>query len=76
MAVDYADVIVVDVTAVARGYRMAGSQSMDVVIDRDEEIGTIDDFILSRDDQSVFAVLQIGGFLGIGGRLWLSLSKT
>ena len=34
-----------------------------------EEIGEIDDFVIGRDDHAVFAVLQVGGFLGLGGHL-------
>jgi PRC-barrel domain protein len=38
------------------------------VNDRDERIGTIDDIIIDR-DRILFAVLQVGGFLGLGGHL-------
>lgn len=33
-----------------------------------EEIGDIDDVVLGRDDQSLYAVLEVGGFLGVGAR--------
>jgi hypothetical protein len=41
----------------------------EVVNDKKESIGTIDDLIVGRDDSVLFAVLQIGGFLGLGGRM-------
>jgi len=37
--------------------------------DRDEGIGTFEDLIIDKEDDTLFSVLQIGGFLGIGGRL-------
>jgi hypothetical protein len=65
-----AEVVVVDVKAVARGYRVSRVLGNDVVNDREEEIGTLDDLVIGHDDQSIlFAVLEVGGFLGIGGRL-------
>jgi sporulation protein YlmC with PRC-barrel domain len=39
-----------------------------VVNDKNERIGTIDDFIIGR-DHVLFTILQVGGFLGIGSRL-------
>jgi hypothetical protein len=75
-----AEVVVVDVRAVARGYRLSKLIGYDVVNERDEEIGTLDDLIVAKD--ALFAVLQIGGFLRLGGRLiaipfeQLDLSET
>jgi hypothetical protein len=39
------------------------------VNDVGEEIGEIDDFIVTRDDHDLFAVLEVGEFLGLGGHL-------
>jgi sporulation protein YlmC with PRC-barrel domain len=64
-----AEVLVVDVRAVAKGYRLSKLIGYDVVNDRDEEIGTLDDLIIAKDADAMFAVLQIGGFLRLGGRL-------
>jgi len=65
-----AEVVVVDVKAVARGYRISRLLGSDVLNDKDEGIGTFDDLVIERDDPSIlFAVLEVGGFLGIGGRL-------
>ena len=61
----------VDLSVVAKGYRMSkliGSSS--VINDKNEKIGTVDDVIADKDKKQLsFAVLQVGGFLGLGGRL-------
>lgn len=62
------ELVVVDVTTVAKGYRTSKLTGSNVVDDHDERIGTIDDIIIGR-DRVLFAVLQVGGFLGLGGRL-------
>ena len=58
----------VDVAVVAKGHRVSKLIGSSVNNDKNEKIGTIDDIIVGR-DQVLFAVLQVGGFLGIGGRL-------
>jgi sporulation protein YlmC with PRC-barrel domain len=60
--------VVVDVQAVAQGYRVSKLMGSPVVNDHKDRIGTIDDFVVDR-DRVLFAILQVGGFLGIGGRL-------
>lgn len=40
-----------------------------MVNSENEEIGSIDDFVIGRDDHALFAVLEVGGFLGLGGDL-------
>jgi len=62
------ELVVVDVAAVAKGYRTSKLTGSDVVNDHDERIGTIDDIIIGR-DRVLFAVVQVGGFLGLGGHL-------
>jgi sporulation protein YlmC with PRC-barrel domain len=37
--------------------------------DANERIGTVDDLILSPEDKAVAATIQVGGFLGVGGKL-------
>ncbi|HEX9464095.1 MAG TPA: PRC-barrel domain-containing protein [Alphaproteobacteria bacterium] len=59
--------VVVDVAAVGKGYRASKLRNTAVYNDRNERIGTIDDIIIGR-DKVLFAVLDVGGFLGIGGR--------
>ncbi len=71
MPADDVAVLVVDVKAVARGYRMTSLIGRDVFNDRDESVGVVDDFIMTREtpDRISFAVLEVGGFLGIGAKL-------
>ena len=41
-----------------------------LINDKNEEIATIDDVIADKEKKQLsFAVLQVGGFLGVGGRL-------
>lgn len=35
----------------------------------DEEIGEIDDLVISREDDTLMAIISVGGFLGMGERL-------
>jgi hypothetical protein len=62
------ELLVVDVHAVAEGYRASKLIGSDVVNDQNEKIGTIEDIIIGR-DRVLFAVLQVGGFLHIGGHM-------
>lgn len=59
--------VVVDVTAVALGYR-ATELIGRPVSNGTETIGKIDDLIVGR-DKVLFAIIGVGGFLGIGERL-------
>ena len=62
--------IKVDLSVVAKGYRMSKLIGRSVINDKNERIGTVDDVIADKDKQQLsFAVLQVGGFLGLGGRL-------
>ena len=58
----------VDVAVVAKGHRVSQLTGSSVTNEKNEKIGTIDDFVIAR-NRSLFAVLQVGGFLGIGGHL-------
>jgi sporulation protein YlmC with PRC-barrel domain len=58
----------VDLSVVAKGYRMSKLIGSTVINDKNEKIGTMDDVIADK-KQINFAVLQVGGFLGLGGRL-------
>jgi hypothetical protein len=58
----------VDLSVVAKGYRMSKIIGSNVTNDKDEKIGTIDDVIADK-KQVNFAVLQVGGFLGMGAHL-------
>ena len=61
-------VIDVDVKEVAKGYRASELAGADVEKSTGETIGSIDDLIIDR-EKVLFAILQVGGFLGIGGFL-------
>ena len=60
-----ADVVVVDVVAVAQGLRSGDLKGKPVLNEKNERIGTIDDLIIGK-DRVLFGILQVGGFLGIG----------
>jgi sporulation protein YlmC with PRC-barrel domain len=60
----------VDLSVVAKGYRMSKLIGSGVINDKNEKIGTVDDVIADKDKKQLsFAVLQVGGFLGVGGHL-------
>ena len=61
-------VLDVDVKEVAKGYRASELTGADVENGAGESIGSIDDLIVDR-EKVLFAILQVGGFLGIGGFL-------
>lgn len=62
--------IKVDLSVVAKGYRMSKLIGGSVINDKNEKIGTVDDVIADKDKKQLsFAVLQVGGFLGVGGHL-------
>ena len=49
-----------------RASRLIGSY---VYNDESEDIGLIDDLIIGADDRVEFAILSVGGFLGLGAHL-------
>lgn len=59
----------VDVVKVAAGYRATKIIASPVVNDANEKIGDLDDLLVAKSDKVLFAVLSVGGFLGIGERL-------
>ncbi len=63
------DIIIVDMEDLEGGYRVSELMRSNVINEAEERIGTIDDFIIGGDDRILFAILQVGGFLGIGGKL-------
>jgi hypothetical protein len=56
----------VDVLSLESGYRTSKVVGSTVVNEADEVVGKIDDLIVTPNDKIPFAVLSIGGFLGIG----------
>ncbi len=60
--------VVVDVVAVADGYRFSKLKGTDVHNSQNEKLGDLDDLIVGK-DRVLFAVIQVGGFLGLGSHL-------
>ena len=58
----------VDVSLLAKGYRASKLIGTRVTNDKNEKIGSLDDLVVDK-NRVLFAVLQVGGFLGIGSRL-------
>jgi hypothetical protein len=63
------DLVKVDVQKLAVGYRASKVIGSNVVNDANETIGEISDLLVSLDGKQPYAVLSIGGFLGMGTRL-------
>jgi sporulation protein YlmC with PRC-barrel domain len=61
--------VAVDVRPLAEAYRASRMIGTAVLNDKNEKIGTVDDLIVSPNDRVLFAVLSVGGFLGINRRL-------
>jgi hypothetical protein len=58
----------VDASVLGKGYRVSKLTGRTVTNDKNEDIGKLDDMIVSQ-DRVLYAVLQVGGFLGLGSRL-------
>ena len=59
----------VNVQKLAAGYRASKVIGTSVVNDANETIGKVDDLLVSPDGKEPYAVLSIGGFLGMGSHL-------
>jgi hypothetical protein len=59
----------IDVQQKATGWRASKFIGSTVVNDANETVGKVDDVILSADGKSMFVVLSVGGFLGVGTKL-------
>jgi ribosomal 30S subunit maturation factor RimM len=59
----------VDVQGVSDGYRASKLIGTAVRNDNKESIGKVDDLLVSRSDKVLFAVVDVGSFLGMGGKL-------
>jgi sporulation protein YlmC with PRC-barrel domain len=49
-----------------RASKMIGAA---VFNDQNQQVGTVDDLILDHSNKAVLAVISVGGFLGVGGKL-------
>jgi sporulation protein YlmC with PRC-barrel domain len=49
-----------------RASKMIGAA---VYNDESQQVGSVDDIILDHDNKAVLAVISVGGFLGVGGKL-------
>jgi hypothetical protein len=56
----------VDPQSVATGYRSSKIVGASVVNENNETVGTIDDLIVTPSEKVPYAVLSVGGFLGMG----------
>jgi hypothetical protein len=63
------ELVKVDVQKLAAGYRASKVIGSSVVNDANETIGKIDDLLISSDSKQPYALLSVGGFLGMGTRL-------
>ena len=58
------ELVIVDVKAVARRYRASKLIGTNVMNDKNEKIGDIDEIVVGR-DRAVFALLQVGASSGL-----------
>jgi sporulation protein YlmC with PRC-barrel domain len=63
------ELVAVDVKPLAEAYRASRLIGAAVQNDKNERIGTIDDLIVTPNDKVLFAVISVGGFLGINRHL-------
>jgi sporulation protein YlmC with PRC-barrel domain len=63
------DIAKVDVRKLPAGYRASKVIGSDVLNDANQSIGRIDDLLVNPDGTAPFAVLSIGGFLGMDTHL-------
>ncbi|CAA2141656.1 PRC-barrel domain-containing protein [Hyphomicrobium sp. ghe19] len=62
------ELVEVDAKVVAKGYPASKLIGTKIYNAKGEKIGTLDELVIEGDNVN-FAVLQVGGFLGIGGKL-------
>jgi hypothetical protein len=58
----------VDLQSLATGYRTSKVVGSTVVNEANETVGTVDDLIVTPTEKVPFAVLSVGGFLGMGSK--------
>src|SRR3569623_1374349 len=60
--------VVVDVVAVAQGYRFSDLQGHKILNQTGDDIGKLDDLIITK-EKLLYAIISVGGFLGLGAHL-------
>lgn len=63
------ELVKVDVVRVSTGFRASSVIGSAVVNSANESVGKIDEVIISADGKAPYAILSVGGFLGMGTRL-------
>lgn len=63
------ELVKIDVQELAAGYRSTMVVGSNVLNDAAETIGKIEDILISTDGKRPYAILSIGGFLGMGAHL-------
>ncbi len=59
----------VDIQSVAAGYRATKIIGSNVTNELNETIGKIDDLLVTLDGKDPYAIISVGAFLGMGGKL-------
>lgn len=57
-----------DMSQLQQAYRASKIIGVTVVNEADETVGSIDDLLINRNDNVPYAVLSVGGFLGVGNK--------
>lgn len=61
--------IKVDAARLTSGYRASKIIGSPVVNEANESVGKVDELLIGADGRTPYAVLSVGGFLGLGDRL-------
>lgn len=61
--------IEIDVAEIASGMRVSELMDADIKNDEGETIGEVSDAIVSPSDKLTYAIIGVGGFLGLGERM-------
>jgi len=59
-------ITIAETVIVQRGFRASKLMKADVYNDQTQKIGKIDDFVVAPDGKLTTAILEVGGFLGMG----------
>lgn len=62
-------VTIAETQLIATGWRASKLIGAEVLNDAGDKVGEIDDFVVSPDGTLTIAVVQVGGFLGLGSHL-------